>query len=81
MKKLFRIFIFIFSILEAAGQNVSPDIRDKDQKSEFTGIDCSNVEDRTETKECPGKLEYIYCRFYAVNVCFLTPMTVFESME
>ena len=55
MKKLFRNLIYIFLILEVAGQNVSPDIIDKDQDDlvvDSNDIQTSlRAEDSGESKE------------------------------
>ena len=50
MKKLFRHMIYIFLVLEAAGQNVSPDIIDKDQDDLVTQQKIKN--DKENNDQC-----------------------------
>ena len=55
MKKLFRNLIYILIVLEAAGQNVSPDIIDKDQDDLVTQQKIKN--DKENKDHCEGLSE------------------------
>ena len=55
MKNLFRNLIYFFIVLEAAGQNVSPDIIDKDQDDLVTQQKIKN--DKENKDHCEGLSE------------------------
>ena len=48
MKNLFRNLIYIFIVLEAAGQNVAPDIIDKDQDDIVTQQKIKNYKENND---------------------------------